>query len=257
MRPPVLLGVTAVVLAIDVHVAGAQTTQWKEKVRLSGDVGVQLSSTTFTTTTAPTVFLEPSTITTSYTVPRGKLFDGGILYRLAGSFGVGVALSSFSERNDAPVTGSIPNPFGPLGSSTPAYPTRALNGTANGLQRSELAAHIQAAYVITMKRYDIAISGGPTIFRVSQDLVSDAVYAETYPYDTVAFTSATTVETERTKVGFNVGVDVGYRLSRKLGVGGLARFSRATLSLPLTGSAANVEVDAGGLQVAGGVRFFF
>jgi hypothetical protein len=249
MRAPVLLGVTAVVLAIDVHGAAAQITQRREKVRVSVDVGAQVSSTTFTTTTTSPLYLETSTITTSYTVPKGKLFDGGILYRVSRSFGVGVAISSYREGRDATVTGSIPHPFF---FTTP----RSLSGTAS-VERSELAGHIQAAYVMTTKRYDVVISGGPTIFRVSQDLVSNAVYAETYPYDTVAFTSATTVDAKRTKVGFNVGVDVGYRLSRKLGVGGLVRFSRATLSFPLAGSAANVEVDAGGLQVGGGVRFYF
>jgi hypothetical protein len=254
MRASVLFGVAALALAIDVHAAGAQVTQGSEKVRVSINFGAQLSSTTFTTTTNSIVFLEPATITTAYTVPKGKLFDGGILYRFAGGFGVGVAISSYSERSDAPVTGSIPHPFG---FNTPPFTNRTLTGTAASLERSEFAANIQAAYVIATKRYDVAISGGPTIFRVSQDLVSNAVYTDTYPFDTVTFTSATTVKGEGTKTGFNVGVDVGYKLSPNLGVGGLVRFSRATLSFPLTGSAANVDVEAGGLQVAGGVRFYF
>jgi hypothetical protein len=250
MRAAVLVGLTALVLAIDVHVAGAQTSQWYDRARVSINIGGQLSSTTFTTTTTSTVYQEPATINTSYTVPKGQLFDGGFLYRVAGSFGVGVAVSSYSERRDGALTGSIPHPFF---FSTP----RSLSGTAASLQRSEVAAHIQAAYVIAGNKYDVAISGGPTIFRVSQDLVSNAVYAETYPYDTVTFTSATTVKAQGTKTGFNVGVDVGYKLGTNLGVGGLVRFSRATLSFPLTGSAADVSVDAGGLQVGGGVRFYF
>jgi hypothetical protein len=253
MRGPVLLGVTALVLAIDGRGAAAQTIQGSEKVRVSINVGGQLSSTTFTTTATSTVFLEPSTINTSYTVPKGKLFDGGILFRVAGNFGVGVALSWFSERHDAPVTGLIPNPFG---FNSPPSLSRPLSGTAAGLQRSELDAHIQAAYMIATKRYDVVISGGPTIFRVSQDLVSNAVYIDDYPHDTVTFTSATTVKGEATKTGFNVGVDVGYKIGAKFGVGGLVRFSRASVSFPLTGSA-DVSVDAGGFQVGGGVRFFF
>jgi hypothetical protein len=250
MRAAVLIFVTALVLAIDVHVAGAQTAQGNEKIRVSFNVGGQLSSTTFTTTTTSTVFTELATINTSYTVPNGKLFDGGILYRVAGGFAVGVAISSYSELRDAPVTGSIPHPFF---FKTP----RALAGTAAGLQHSEFDTHIQAAYVITKKRYDVAIFGGPTIFRVSQDLVSTAVYDDPYPHDIVTFTSATTVRVQGTQTGFNVGVDVGYRIAPNLGIGGLVRFSRATLSFPLTGSAADVSVDAGGAQVAGGIRFFF
>ena len=87
--------------------------------------------------------------------------------------------------------------------------------------------------------------------------MANVVYVDDFPHDTVTFTSATTVRAQKTQTGFNVGVDVGYRLAPNLGVGGLVRFSRATLSFPLTGSAADVSVDAGGAQVAGGIRFFF
>ena len=250
MRAAVLLGATALMLATDVHVAGAQITQSNDRYRVSINVGAQLSSTTFSTTTTFPLFVETATINTSYTVPKGKLFDGGLMYRLAGNFGVGVALSSFSERHDAAVTGSIPHPFF---FNTP----RQLTGTATSLERSEFAANIQVAYLYQSRRYEVVISGGPTVFRVSQDLVSNATYTDAYPHDTVTFTSATTVKGEGTKTGFNIGADIGYKLSRSVGVGGLARFSRATLSLPLTGSASDVSVDAGGLQVAGGVRFYF
>ena len=251
MRAAVLVGVTALVLAIDVHVAGAQTSSGSDRARVSINIGGQLSSTTFTTTTTSTVYREPATISTSYTVPKGQLFDGGFLYRLAGNFGVGVAVSSYSERRDGAVTGSIPHPFF---FNTP----RSLSGTARqpAAQRGRRA-HSGGLRDRDEDEYDVAISAGPTIFRVSQDLVSNAVYAETYPYDTVTFTSATTVRAQGTKTGFNVGVDVGYKLGTNLGVGGLVRFSRATLSFPLTGSAADVSVDAGGLQVGGGVRFYF
>jgi hypothetical protein len=247
MRGPVLLGVTALVLAIDGRGAAAQTIQGSEKVRVSINVGGQLSSTTFTTAATSTVFLEPSTINTSYTVPKGKLFDGGILFRVAGNFGVGVALSWFSERHDAPVTGLIPNPFG---FNSPPSLSRPLSGTAAGLQRSEFDAHIQAAYMIATKRYDVVISGGPTIFRVSQDLVSNAVYSDTYPFDTVTFRSATTVKGEGTKTGFNAGVDFGYRIASNSGVGGLVRFSRASVSFPLTGSATSLPTQAASRSVA-------
>jgi hypothetical protein len=68
MRAAVMIGLTALVLAMDTHIAGAQTIQGNEKVRVSINVGGQLSSTTFTTTTTSTVYLEPSTISASYTV---------------------------------------------------------------------------------------------------------------------------------------------------------------------------------------------
>jgi hypothetical protein len=248
MRALHLMCVAALILAIDVQVAGAQSNLWTDKVRVSVNVGAQLS-TTFTSTATPVIYLEPATITTSYAAPKGTLFDGGFLVRVAGNFGVGAGLSAYSAHHDATVTGSIPHPFF---FNTP----RALSGTASSLRRREIAANIQAAYVLTSSHLDVVFAGGPSIFRVSQNLVSNVVLVETYPYDTVSFTSATTERAEKTNLGFNVGADVGYRLSHSVGVGGLVRYSRASLLLPLTNSP-DVNVNAGGLQVGGGVRFYF
>jgi hypothetical protein len=226
-------------------------TGWHDRVRASINFGVQLpSSTTFSSTTTTPVYLETATINTTYGVPKGQVSDGGILFRLAGNFGVGVAVSTFLKQADAPITGTIPHPF--------FFNTlRPISGTAGALQRSELVTHIQAAYVISTKRYDVALSAGPSIFRVSQDLVSDVAYAETYPYDTVALSSATVTKATVTTTGYNVGADVGFRLSLNMGVGGLVRYSRATVLFPLANSASVVSADTGGTQVAGGVRFFF
>jgi hypothetical protein len=66
-------------------------------------------------------------------------------------------------------------------------------------------------------------------------------------------------------VGYNAGVDIGVMLARNIGVGVLFRFSRATLTLPLSPTPAtvppqpdsSVTVNAGGPQVAGGLRFYF
>jgi hypothetical protein len=78
-----------------------------------------------------------------------------------------------------------------------------------------------------------------------------------YPYDSATFGTATVVNDTATKVGFNVGADVGFKISRNIGVGGPVRFARASFSLPLTGSASNISVEAGGVQVGGGLRLFF
>jgi hypothetical protein len=183
-------------------------------------------------------------------VPKAIAFDGGVLVRVAGNFGVGFAVSSFNKDSNAAVTGTVPHPFF---FNTP----RPLSGTATGTERTELATHIQAAYIITSGRIDVAVSGGPSIFNVKQGLVSDVTYSDSYPFDSVTFTSATTTSVSVTKLGFNVGADIGVRLSKNFGVGGLIRFSRASLAFPLAGSATDVSSDAGGLNAGGGVRFFF
>jgi hypothetical protein len=250
MRLPIRCGITAVALFAGANAANAQVTSWSDRARVSINGGTQPASTTFSSTTSSPLYQENSTFNTTYTVPTGPLFDGGLLVRVKGNFGVGFALSSFNKGKDASVAGSIPHPFF---FNTP----RNINGTAGSLERTEFAAHIQAAYVFPLRRFDVVVSGGPTFFNVKQDLVSGATFTETYPYDTAAFGTATTTKATGTKLGFNAGADVGVRLSSNFGVGALLRFSRANLTLPLTGSSSGVSVDAGGLQVGGGVRFYF
>jgi hypothetical protein len=249
MRAIIGLTAAAILMGPGVRIAGAQSGNWNDRIRVSVNVGAQLTSTTFSAATTKPVYAETATITTNYDIRRGLSFDSGLLYRLTGNFGVGVALSTFGKKSDASITGSIPHPFF---FNTP----RTITGTAS-LQRTETVLHIQAAYVVVSKKWDVAIAAGPSIFNVSQDLVTDANYTEVYPYDTATFQSAVTTRPSATKLGFNAGVDVGYRFSRSIGVGGLVRFSRATVDFPLAGSASGVSLDAGGPQAAGGVRFYF
>ena len=247
MRTYLLLALLAVPA-----VAHAQApTTWAEHARISINFGIlQPASTTFTGTTTQTVYLETATVDTAYGVPRAPSIDGGVLIRVAGGFGVGVAISSFKKSATATVTGSIPHPFF-------FNRPRALTGTTSPLQRSETALHIQAAYVLSSGRLDVAIAGGPTLFTVSQDLIPDAPYTEAYPYDTVTFKDGTSSNVSQTKAGFNAGVDVGVKLSDSFGIGGLIRFSRATVAFPLSGASSGVSTTVGGLYAGGGIRFFF
>jgi hypothetical protein len=231
-------------------VAQAQTT-WQDHARVSINVGIaQPASTTFSATTTKPVYQETAAVNTAYATSKGLYFDGGVLIRVKGGFGAGVAVSAFSRSDAASVTGTIPHPF--------FFNTaRAISGTTSPLERSETAVHIQAAYVFVSGRVDVAIAGGPSFFNVSQDLVADATYAEAYPYDTATFSAATVSKVSATKLGFNAGVDVGVKLSKNVGVGGLIRFSRATVNFPLPNTASGVSTDVGGIQASGGVRFFF
>jgi hypothetical protein len=77
-----------------------------------------------------------------------------------------------------------------------------------------------------------------------------------YPYDTATFVSGTTTEQSKTQLGFNAGVDVTFGLSKHVGVGGIVRYSRASLEFPMA-SGPEVAARAGGLQVGGGLRVGF
>jgi len=231
-------------LLLAVPAAAAAQTPWDERARISINVGLEQPTPTTLVTTTNTVGV-PTAFKTSYAGPRGVSFDGGVLIPIAGGFGVGAAVSVFSTSAPATVAGTIPFP---AGNSVFSFDiARPISGTTPFLDHSETAVHVQAAYVISSNRVDVAVAGGPTFFNVSQDLVTDATGADFYPFYSVKVTNVSAYA-----VGFNAGVDVGVKLSKNVGVGGLVRFSRGSVTFQ-----SGAGTDVGGLHAGGGVRFWF
>jgi hypothetical protein len=228
-------------------VARAQTTD--PRFYVSVNAGVQRSGNKVTQSFSVQKNLEDMPITADIDEKRGVMFDGGVVVRLAGRFGMGIAASVVTNDTDANVTASVPHPF------FFAKP-RSVAGTTPSTRR-ETAGHIQAVYLLPGRRLNVMIFGGPSLFSIRQTLVTDVVYSETYPYDTATFSSAQTASsTSKTAIGFHAGVDVAWMFSRSLGVGGMARFARAQATLNATNNPA-LKVDAGGLLVGGGIRLAF
>ena len=165
-------------------------------------------------------------------------------------------MSAFSKDTAATVNANLPHPFF-------FNQDRRISGTAENLARREVGIHIQALWIVPVNdNLRVAVFGGPTFFNVNQELATEVEFASTYPFDEAEFTGITsTVEASESAVGVNVGVDVGYYFSRSVGVGGLVRFSRASVDLtpPSTTppSGDTVSTDAGGLQAMGGLRVRF
>jgi hypothetical protein len=59
------------------------------------------------------------------------------------------------------------------------------------------------------------------------------------------------------KMGFNVGADLTFRFANNFGVGGMMRYSSATVTLQSDGSDATSDVKVGGFQVGAGIRIRF
>jgi hypothetical protein len=218
---------------------------WRDRAFISGNAGWQLSSTTFsdsrTLTDAGQVDTEKRTLKADYETKSGPTFDIGGAVRLWGGLGAGVAVTRYSKSGDIGVSGTVPHPFF-------FNQPRAIDGIAPG-KREELAVHVDAVYVVPVNpRLQIAIFGGPSFFNVKQTVVSDYTFSQAYPYDSAAFTGATSAEESKSVTGFNVGADVGYYFTDVIGIGGVIRFSRATFDASVG------KIDVGGPEVGFGVR---
>ncbi len=231
--------------------ATAAPSAWgANMVRLSLNAGIQGGASGVSQNSTLTIYAENAPLNVSYGNKSAPLFDGAIDVHVHGRFGVGVAISYAKAKADGQVQAQIPSPF---------YfnQLRTVSGTASALQRTEVGTHIQALYLLPVNdRFDVMLSGGPSIIYVEQDLVSSVNFTESYPYDTATYASAGLARVKKSGFGFNVGADFTWRLTRTIGVGGLVRFTRASVALPLSGQP-SVTVQAGGIQAGGGIRFMF
>ena len=98
-------------------------------------------------------------------------------------------------------------------------------------------------------KIDVAVSAGPSVFAVKQDLVSALTIGE--PGPTISGTTIT--KASKTGPGANFGVDVTYMINKRFGAGALARYTWGSVELP----GATKKLTVGGFQVGAGARVRF
>lgn len=244
MRAPIL---AALCLAGLAHSAYAQSG---DRIRISVNAADQVTSRTLTQSFSVPINVETAPITSSIDLASSPMFDIGGSYRFLNRLAVGVSVSSLSRDVDGTLDAKIPHPF---------YfsQLRPISGNLSGLQHKEIGVHIYAMYIVPIGgKLDVGVFGGPSRFNVKQDFVTDVDYTASYPFDTATFTGAPTENVSASVIGYNVGADISWRLTKMLAIGGLIRFTGASTTLSV---ASGNEVDAkiGGLQTGAGVRIIF
>jgi len=238
-------------IAIALFVAAPAAAQsWPERVVVSVNGAFQATTNDFNDRFEFERNLETGSTDVDYPVQGGFIFDAGAGYRFWKNVAAGVSVSYFTRDDVASTTSSVPHPFF-------FNQPREVTGEATGVKRSETAVHVQAMYLVNPGgRLRLVLSGGPSFFSVQQDLVTEVIVTETYPFDTATFASARKTREKGSAPAFNVGADVMWMLNRRFGVGGLVRFSQASVDLDAPGNR-TISVDAGGLYAGGGIRLLF
>ncbi|MEP6916387.1 MAG: outer membrane beta-barrel protein [Acidobacteriota bacterium] len=222
--------------------AAAQMT-WTDNGFANISVGGQAGSHSLATSTTFPLYDETATAATAQKVKGGGLFDVSAGYKVWRNLAVGIGFSSTSGKSDTAVAASIPDP---LFFDRP----RAVTASATGLKHSENVVHLMAVWMVPVTdKIDVAISAGPSIFSVKQDVPASLTIAE--PGPTVG--SVAVSSEKKTSAGVNVGVDVAYMLTKRFGVGGLARYTGGSVTLPGT----TEKLTVGGFQIGGGLRVRF
>ena len=192
---------------------------------------------------------DPSSFSGAYRIESGTVIDvsGGV--RLWRSLGVGGSLTVYRQDADLNVSARLPHPFF-LGA------VRTIAGNLP-LYHDERAVHLHALVSVPVNpAFTVTVFGGPTLFSLRQDLVTDLRFAHSYPYDDATFADAVTGAQSQSNLGFNVGADIAYYFTDTIGVGWLARFSSGTVDLRAAGDRP-VQVTVGGFHATGGLRLRF
>ncbi len=193
--------------------------------------------------------VETASADVKYPSKPGVLVDGGLGFRFWKNLGAGVAVSYVSRNGAADVDARIPHPF-------VFQRPRTVSGKQGSVSGTETAVHAQLQYTMAATpRVEIVLSAGPSWFNVSQELVNEVQYSETYPYDEATFLGASTKRASASAAGANAGIDIRWMFSRSVGIGGLVRFTRAKISLDVDDR--HVSMNAGGIQTGVGIRVGF
>jgi hypothetical protein len=217
--------------------ASAQTRQPFLDVSAAG----QVTTTSFSQSSTFPSFGETGTTATNQNVGKGFVVDvsGGKLFW--GNLGVGAGLWFGHQNGAAASTALFPDPL-------IAGKFTTVSTSATDLKQTTVGFDIQLIWMTTIKeKYRIALSGGPTILHVSQDIGSIAVIPGTQ-----TATPSTSTESATTGKAGNIGVDLSYWIAKSYGIGGFVRYAGGEADLP---SVSNLKV--GGLQLGGGLRVYF
>jgi hypothetical protein len=236
----------ALLLSIAALPAVAADDPYKVKLLLGG--GYQLGSEAFDQTLSFDQYLESATIATAYEADKAPGLDVGIQWNAFKSVGFSLGATLYNRDLAGTFNASFPHP---LFFDEP----RTATGTISGKMK-ETAGHLNVVFFGKSGSLDLSAWAGVSLFKVDAELLRTVEYSQAYPYDTVTVTNAPLASADDTPIGFNVGASVDYRFSKSIGFGVQGRFARAKAKLAAGGSP-EVEVDAGGLQVGGGLRFYF
>lgn len=224
-------------------------------LNLSG--GYQAKSQTISESGSFDIYEEDAQYTVRQEIKGGGLVDiaGGARFTWMGQrLGAGISYSQRVKTTDD-ITADVTVPH-PLFAAEP----RSASVRAGGAGYSERAVHLQALWFVPVTvRFDVAFFIGPSFFSVDVDGASigpENVQEGAFPFDTVSLSGARISGRSDSAVGFNIGADGTYLVTRHIGGGLFLRYSRASVDVPAAGGG-NIGIDAGGFEVGGGVRVRF
>lgn len=195
-----------------------------------------------------TLFAEESTLNADYSAGSGPAFELGLQYNFHRGLGAAIAFGITDRDGSVAVQTDLPHPFF-------FDQKRDVSLSKDGFPYKETALHFDLVYTKRSGALELSAFGGGSRIKVEARVVSSLSFSQQYPFDTATLVDLPATTVEDSPFGFNVGGGFDYVMGR-FGLGAQVRYTRAKAKLaPAEGN--TLEVDAGGLQIAAGVRLFF
>jgi hypothetical protein len=223
--------------------AGAQMA-WTDRAFVNASIGQQWMNQRILTSGDLPAYEETAIWESSFEVDDSFIFDISAGARVWKNLAFAVGFTRTSDTHDTALNAAIPDilPFETFHSDTVPV---------TGLKREETAFHISAVWMVPVTdKIEIALSGGPSFFSVTQPFVSGMTV--TPGQSTIGSVSTSSIS--ESAAGFHIAADGTYRIIRNVGVGATARYSAAKVDAP---GIAGGSIDAGGFQGLVGVRVRF
>jgi hypothetical protein len=223
--------------------AGAQTVE-PAMYYVSVNAGAQMQEHSLSSSITFPLYNQTAAVNTAQNIETGPFFDVSVGGRFWTDIGVAVGFSTFRNSSDLVGVAVIPHPAFFDSAATVEFTT--------GADHNENNIYVLALWFVPLReRLDATLSAGPSFIRVQQGVLADL----TVPPGTQAGTPNVVTE-EAWGTGINVGGDITYELmtrgNLRIGLGGFLRYNGASVELP-----SGADVDAGGFQGGGGLRFRF
>ncbi len=233
--------------------ASAQMREWTDRGYANINVGFEGGADTLSAVRDFVVYQEPGRVTVNQDVDSGPFFDFAVGARVWRNISVGIGFHRGSTDGNAVVQGSVPHPvfFGR---------PRDFTTEVGGLDRTAQAVHLSFGYMFVIDdKLDVLIYGGPSFFRLSQDVVSDIRITEAGAPFTTVVVEPQVVERKDSADGAHIGADVTYKFYErgrlKIGGGAFMRYAGAQAAVRVLDT--DQSSDVGGFQFGFGLRTRF
>jgi hypothetical protein len=206
-------------------------------------------------------FGEVGSTSVSYPKPSrtalAPALDLGGAFMVLPKLAVGINYNRVRYEDIAGLQTTVPHP---VFMSTPATNS----GSTGALTRQEAATTIFAGWMPALgPRMQLRLTGGAAIFAYSAEMVQSASYTQNAnlvvpPLNTITIDGSVNQKATGNDLGFAVGADFTFFITRLLGISGGVRYSRGTVTLnPEPLSKVRQDIRVGSTQILVGVRVRF